>query len=231
MRLTLGQMLARLGTGLLIGTMLALILWQQARVWAPKREDFPLQGISIDSRNGSIEWGTIAAQGADFAYIRATDGVRRDPLFTRHWADARAAGLRYGAALDYDLCRPAADQATRFITTVQRDNAALPPVVRLDFRATCKARPARDAVLTELSTLMGVIEPYVGKPVLLNVSKAFDSAYAIGAGLNRKLWLSGNFLRPDYAGRKWVMWTASDMRHIDGVEGPVQWNVVAHDAE
>jgi len=231
MRLTLGQMLVRLGTGLLIGTVLAILLWQHARAWAPAREDYPLQGISVNSRNGSIEWGTIAAQGADFAYIRATDGVNRDPLFGRHWADARTAGLRSGAALDYDLCRPASDQATRFITTVQRDNAALPPVIRLDFRASCRTRPPRDRVLAELSTLMGVVEPYAGKPVLLKVSKPFDATYDIGAGINRKLWLSGNFLPPDYAGRKWVVWTASDMRHIDGVEGPVEWDVVAHDAE
>ncbi|HKX36439.1 MAG TPA: glycoside hydrolase family 25, partial [Rhizorhapis sp.] len=51
--------------------------------------------------------------------------------------------------------------------------------------------------------------------------------YDIASGINRTLWLDGNFFPPDYATRRWVMWTANDMRHIDGIEGPVRWGVVA----
>jgi lysozyme len=74
---------------------------------------------------------------------------------------------------------------------------------------------------------VNLIESNAGKPTLINVSNDFEEEYDIASGINRTLWLDGNFFPPDYATRKWVMWTANDMRHIDGVEGPVRWGVVA----
>ncbi|MDX3900128.1 MAG: GH25 family lysozyme [Sphingobium sp.] len=206
----------------------ALAVWLYARHWAPDRDAYPVQGISVDAGTGPVDWGTVVAQGADFAYIRAARGAGpRDGGFAESWAGARGAGLRYGAALDFSLCRSASDQATRFMTTVPRDNAALPPVIRLAFDPSCARLPARDHVLSELNTLVNLVESHAGKPALLNVSPDFDARYDIGSGINRTLWLDGNFFPPDYASRPWVMWTASDMRHIDGIDGPVRWNVVA----
>ncbi|UZW56845.1 glycoside hydrolase family 25 [Sphingobium sp. JS3065] len=207
--------------------LLVLGAWLYARDWAPDREEFPTQGVSISSDNGTIEWGTLAAQGTDFAYIRAaSDGRFRDPAFEANWAGARAAGMRYGASLDFSLCAKASDQATGFITMVPRDNAALPPVIRLAFEPGCRARPGQDAVLSELNTLINLIESHSGTPVVLNVSDDFDAQYGIASGINRTLWLDRNFFPPDSEKRKWVMWTASDMRHIDGIDGPVRWDVM-----
>lgn len=224
----MGGLLARIGVGLAVVAALALALWLYARAWAPARDQYPMQGVSINAGNGTVEWGTLAAQGTDFAYIRAVSGAgARDPGFAANWRGARAVGLRYGASVDYSLCRPASDQATLFMTTVPRDNAALPPVIRLAFEPGCTARPDRAPLLSELNTLINLVEGHAGKTVVLNVTEDFDARYAIGAGINRTLWLDGNFFPPDYATRPWVMWTATDMRHIDGVEGPIRWNVVA----
>lgn len=214
--------------GALVISIGAAIIWGLWVRWAPARDQYPMQGISVSSAQGVIDWRSVAAQDVDFAYIRATDGANlRDPKFAENWAGTRGAGLRYGAEIAFDLCRLASDQATLFITTVPRDNAALPPVVRLDFTQRCQVRPGRDTVLSELNTLLNLIEVHGGKPALLRVSKAFEAAYDIGSGINRTLWMEGNFFPPDYASRPWVMWTASDARRIEGIEGPVEWDVVA----
>ncbi|HEX7876044.1 MAG TPA: GH25 family lysozyme [Sphingobium sp.] len=214
--------------GVGVVALLGVAAWTYARSWAPARDVYPVQGVSISGDDGAVDWGTLAANGVDFAYIRAAKGaVGRDPTFARNWSAARSAGLRYGALLDFSLCRRAAEQATRFITTVPRDNAALPPVIRLDFDPACSARPGRDAVLSELNTLVNLVESNAGKPALLNISDDFEAKYDIASGINRTLWLDGNFFPPDYATRAWVMWTANDMRHIDGIDGPVRWGVVA----
>lgn len=224
----MGRLLARAAVALAVIAALATALWLYARAWAPSRSDYPVQGVSVSADTGPVDWGTLSAQGADFAYIRASKGADlRDPAFAANWAGARRAGMRYGAVLDFSLCRLAVDQATRFITTVPRDNAALPPVIRLAFDPSCIARPGRDTVLSELNTLVNLVESHMGKPAVINVTRDFDERYDIGAGINRTLWLDGNFFPPDYASRPWVMWTATDMRHIDGVDGPVRWNVVA----
>src|SRR5690606_13957206 len=145
-------------------------------------------------------------QGVDFAYIRATSGTdRRDPLFAQNWAQAQEAGLRYGAELVFDPCIRASDQATLFITTVPRDNAALPPVIRVQPGQQCRDAPGRDTILSELNTLLNLVEMHGGKPALIRISKAVEAQYDISSGINRTLWLERNFFPPDYASHPWVM--------------------------
>lgn len=221
------------GTLLRVALLVALIAglvaagWVYARQWAPSRDDYPMQGLSVGEAHGAIDWRTVRARHADFAYLTASSGADiRDSRFAVNWADARAAGLRYGAVHNFSLCDRAVDQATLFIATVPRDNAALPPVVRLDFRADCAARPSRDTVLSALNTFLNLIEAHEGKQAVVRVSRAFDDRYDVGKGIYRTLWLEGDFLAPDYASRPWVMWTASTMRQLDGIDAPVEWNVV-----
>lgn len=226
--MTLRRMFIMLLAALLVALAFAWGGWLWWTGWTPDRDKYPVQGISVSAAQGEIDWRSVRAQDVDFAYIRATESSdRRDPQFARNWAEARGAGLRYGAELFFDLCRLASDQATLFITTVPRDNAALPPVVRLDFTDSCANRPDRDTVLSELNTLLNLIEANSSKPALLRVSKAFNAAYDVRSGINRTLWLESNFFLPGYGSHPWVMWTASDSRRINGIEGPVEWDVVA----
>lgn len=227
-RLTFGGLIVRAGLVIAVLAALGIAALVYARGWAPARDQYPVQGVTVSADDGAIDWGTLAAQGADFAYIRAARGAAlRDPAFAANWRGVKTVGIRYGAMLEFDPCRRATEQATRFMTTVPRDNAALPPVIRLAFDSACKDRPGRDQMLSELNTLINLIESHAGKTVLLNVAPDFDAQYDVGSGINRTLWLDGNFFPPDYATRPWVMWTASDMRHIDGIDGPVRWDVVA----
>lgn len=215
--------IAALMLTLLIG---AAVLWWFWCRWEPSREAYPVQGVAVSSTQGEINWAGIRAQGADFAYIHVSTGTKaRDATFPANWAGARAAGLRYGAELIYDPCTLASDQATLFITTVPRDTAALPPAIRLGDVPGCA--PGRDRVLSELNTLVNLVESHAGKPVLLHISPAFERAYRISEGVDRTLWLDGNFLPPEYAARDWVMWTASNGRRFDAIAGPVQWVAVA----
>lgn len=210
----------------LILTAVTAALWWFWQGWEPSREAYPVQGIAVTAAQGEINWAGVRAAGADFAYIHVSTGTSaRDGSFPANWAGARAAGLRYGAELVYDPCAMASDQATLFMTTVPRDSAALPPAIRLGEVPDCA--PGRDHVLSELNTLINLIETHSAKPALLHVSPAFERAYRISEGVNRTLWLDGNFFPPDYAARDWVMWTASDGRRLNAIAGPVQWVAVA----
>jgi len=209
---------------------MAVIFWRFQEGWAPARDAYPVQGISVSRFHSEIFWPGLMKQGVDFVYIRATSGKAiRDSGFAQNWAGARDAGLRYGAELAYDPCALASDQATMFVTTVPRDEAALPPVVRLEIKPQCAdgTRPGRDRILSELNTLINLIESHSGKAALIRVSKDFDAAYGVSSGINRTLWLERNFFVPEYAAHPWVMWTANDARRIKGIKGAVEWNVVA----
>jgi len=218
----------RLLLGLLIVSALlwAAFHWLTTR-WTPSRARYPVQGITVDAESGEINWRMAKAAGADFVYLLASSGSEgRDPAFGAYLAGARRAGLRYGAIHRFNLCRLASDQATRFIATVPRDAAMLPPVVQLDYWPRCKARPNRDTLLAELNIFLNQIETHAGKPAIIRVSHAFEADYDVASGINRTLWLEGDFFPPGYATRPWVMWTASTWRRVDGIEGPIEWDVV-----
>ena len=219
--------LIHLALWIAIAAAAAFALVRFAQAWTPSRDHYPVQGLSVSSTNGSIAWKTVKAHGADFAYLRASSGAtRRDPAFAANLEGAHAAGLRYGPAHEFSLCSLASDQATLFISTVPRESAMLPAVVRLHFTPRCPRRPTRAAVLSELNTFLNLIEAHMGKPALIRVSPDFEQIYNISGGINRTLWLEGNVFSPNYAGRPWVMWTASDFHRIDGIGQAVEWDVV-----
>ncbi|MDQ4419679.1 glycoside hydrolase family 25 protein [Sphingobium sp. DEHP117] len=202
--------------------------WRTAQSWAPPRTEFPMQGVALSAAQGAVEWGSLIVHNPDFVYIRAVNGRQgRDARFAANLAGAQRAGIRYGAEILFDPCGRASEQATAFLTTVPRDAAALPPAIRLDGAPTCAPAPAADKVVSELNTLINLVEAHMGKPAVLHVSAQAEVLYAISTRLNRTLWLDRAFLKPNYASHGWVMWTANNARRVEGVDVPVEWVVVA----
>ena len=218
--LGIGIVLLVIGAGVLAA-------WYFAVRWAPPRAQYPVQGVYLDSHEERATWPTMRATGVDFAYLLATTGAdHRDPDFQRRLAAAKAADVRVGAVHRFDLCRLAGDQAGNFITNVPRDAAMLPPVIEMRFLDSCKDRPGRAVVLSELSALIAQIEGHAGKPAIVKLGKDFEALYDISSAVNRTVWLDRNFFPPDYAARPFVMWTANDKRRVDGLDGPGLWVVV-----
>ena len=217
----------QVGLIVIVLLIIALVLRNIAVGWAPPRDQYPVQGISVDESHGKIVWHVAGATGVDFAYLTATDGAeKRDDSFADNIKGARDAGVRYGALHEYSLCRLASDQATMFVTTVPRNENMLPPAVRLAYHEKCGERPGRALVLSELNTFLNQIEAHTGKAAVIAVSPSLEADYNLASGINRTFWLEDNFFPPDYATKPWVMWRASDIRRISGVDGPVNWNVV-----
>lgn len=207
---------------------LAVAGWWGARRWEPDRARFPVQGLWLDARDGAADWPLIKAHGADFVYLTASEGPgRRDETFTAGLEAARKAGLQVGAVHVYDLCAPADAQAGSFVTVVPRDDGLLPPAVALDLDSrSCPQPPGEAAMQSELTTFLNQIETHTEHPAILMISRAFEARYHLAARVDRNLWVAGDFLEPTYAGRPWVMWTATSRLRLAGVAGPVRWVAV-----
>lgn len=202
--------------------------WVGAGRWAPSSATYRLQGIDLGERPGRLEWGSVRAAGADFAYLTATAGTaRRDPDFEANWQALPEAGLRRGAVHLYSLCEDGAAQADAFNATVPRTADALPPALDIAIRDGCEPPAPGPAVGQGIRRFAARVEAHLGKPVVLRLSRGVEKRYALSTVLVRPLWLEGSFLRPGYASRPWRLWRANSWRRIDGVEGPVNWNVVA----
>ena len=137
--------------------------------------------------------------------------------------------LLSGMAADERLFGPqlAADQANAFNAFVPRTDDALPAAVDVGYRDDCTARPDRAVLVGELKTFVHMVEMHTRKPVLLRLSKAVERDYQLSAAIDRPVWAIANLFPPAYAARPWRMWRASDIRRIDGIDGPVNWDVVA----
>ena len=197
-------------------------------VWHPSAKRYPLQGVDLPERPPAIEWGSVRAAGADFAYLVATAGARgRDPAFEANWQALPDAGLRRGAVHLYSLCESGGAQADAFNAVVPRTFDALPPAVDVDLRGDCDAPAVGNAVIDQLRTFVARVEAHAGKPVVLRLSRAAERRYRLSAAIDRPLWLTGAFLQPGYAARQWRMWRATRWRRIEGMAGDVNWDVVA----
>lgn len=206
----------------------AIAGWGSATRWAPSTGRYPLQGIDLGENPSLVEWPTVRAAGADFAYIVATAGAdRRDPGFEANWTALPEAGMRRGAVHLYSLCQRGSDQANAFNLVVPAAGDALPAAVDLTFREDCAARPDRAALVGEIEQFARMVETHTGKSVLLRVGRALERRYHLTQAIDRPVWAIGEAFPPGYAARPWRLWRASDIRRIGGIEGPVNWDVVA----
>lgn len=219
----------RLAAFVLLAAIVAAVAgWWHLRQWTPSREAWPVQGVEVGAAEGAVDWTALKAIGADFAYLDASaSAFARDPAFVRNLEEARAARLKVGAVHLYDPCQPAERQAANFVTVIPRDNALLPPAVDLDRLADdCPVKVSEAAVESELMTFLNQIETHTGKPAILKLSRRFEQQYRIAARIDRNVWLTGERIQPDYAGRPWTMWTANSHLVTEASEQALRWVVV-----
>jgi len=89
-----------LKTGIIAATLATALVCQSAKA-------NNLFGIDVSSYQGSPNWGTVHSQGAQFAFVKATEGnYYEDPDFKSDMVNGKAAGLQMGA---YHYCRPDLD--------------------------------------------------------------------------------------------------------------------------
>lgn len=202
--------------------------WWYLHHWMPDRNDFPVQGVEVGSEDGEVNWKSIAAIGADFAYIDASaSAFARDPLFSANLDAARSAKIQVGAVHRYDPCQPAEKQAANFVTVVPRETDLLPPAVELDMLADdCPVKVSEAKVESELMVFLNQVETHTGKPVILKVTAEFEDRYRIAGKLDRNLWLVRGRFQPDYAGRPWTLWTANASLMNEIAQGGLRWVVV-----
>jgi len=95
-------------------------------------------GLDVSHYQGTVDWPSVAAQGAKFAYMKASEGTSFvDPEFSVNYAGSAAVGLARGA---YHFALPdessGADQAMFFLNNGGgwvSDGHTLPPVLDIEY--------------------------------------------------------------------------------------------------
>ena len=95
-------------------------------------------GIDVSHYQGAVDWTAVAAAGASFGYLKATEGTGFvDPMFAANYTGSAGAGLVRGA---YHFALPdrssGAAQATYFLAHGggwTADGDTLPPVIDIEY--------------------------------------------------------------------------------------------------
>ena len=189
-----------------------------------------VHGVDVSRWQGNINWDKLRGQGANFAYIKATDGGDHlDPMFMKNWRNADAAGLKRGAYHFFYWCRTAGEQADWFIRNVPKMDGALPPVIDVEWNgeSSCKRRPSREKVLEKMQVFMDRLERHYGQRPIIYTAPDFYRDNLQGAFLDYPFWLRAVARHPSkvYPGRKWLFWQYSGSGLSHGVSGRIDLNV------
>ena len=217
--------------------------YQMARIHGPKFRDaepvsfgsvspkkYAIHGVDVSRWQGNINWPKLRAQGANFAYIKATDGGDHiDPMFKTNWNGANEAGLKRGAYHFFYWCRTGAEQAEWFIRNVPKSANALPPVIDVEYNhgSRCKKRPSRELVLKKMKTFMDRLEAHYGQRPIIYTAPDFYEDNLQGEFGSHPFWLRSTAAHPRkvYPDRKWVFWQYSGTGLSPGVKGEIDLNV------
>lgn len=222
------------GATVLVLLLLAVLLrfvWLPS--WRPDLRPGERYAIDVSAHQGAVDWARVRRDGIDLAYVKATEGRDFvDARFRSNVTSARRAGIRTGVYHFFTLCTPGAEQAAHFRRTAL-DAGPLPPAVDLELAGNCAARPAGDDVARELAAFVSEVERWAGRPVVLYVGTDWRSRYGLPA-LPGPLWVRHLLFRPSLdagqddlrLGGDWSIWQGSAFARMDGIDGPVDLNVM-----
>lgn len=197
------------------------------RQTSPKR--LAVHGVDVSRWQGDIDWARLRGQGANFAYIKATDGGDHlDPMFMTNWVNAHQAGLKRGAYHFFYWCRTAGEQADWFIRNVPKIEGALPPVIDVEYNheSSCRMKLSRAKILEKMQVFMDRLEAHYGQRPIIYTAPDFYADNLRGEFPNHPFWLRAVAQHPSkvYPGRKWLFWQYSGSGLSHGVEGRVDLN-------
>ncbi|MVA97535.1 muramidase [Nitratireductor sp. CAU 1489] len=192
--------------------------------------DHAVHGVDVSRWQGDINWAKLRGQGANFAWIKATDGGDHlDPMFKKNWRAAKAAGIPRGGYHFFYWCRSASSQADWFIRNVPKEKGALPPVLDVEWNhlSACKKRPSRETVLEKMQVFLDRLEKHYGQRPVIYTAPDFYADNLKGAFPNHPFWLRSVAAHPSkvYPGRKWLFWQYSGSGLSHGVDGRIDLNV------
>lgn len=211
---------------LLVGALLLLgfffLRWRGLILYSHESnpDQWEVFGVDVSSYQGTVNWHTLASQGVDFAFIKATEGsLLQDKQFAANWNGALEAGVRPGAYhfLSYDS--PGQTQADNFISMVPDTQGALPPVVDIEFYGEYLEQPPEKAqVQAILDPLLERLEEHYGvKPILYVTYRSYYSYLTDSKYADYPVWCSSPTVFPLVP--RWDFWQYSHSAQLEGYHG------------
>jgi lysozyme len=103
----------------------------------------------------------------------------------------------------------------------------LPPVIDLEFTGNCKEKPNVENVQNEIKVFIDRIDSYYGRRSIIYLTDEFIDKYMDNKLLNHPIWIRNIFFHPNtFDSLDWVIWQYKSRGRIDGINGPVDLNLL-----
>lgn len=188
----------------------------------PSTTEYPVKGVDVSSYQGKIDWNKLSSQNLSFAFIKATEGSSFvDPCFAYNYEQAQKTQLRIGAYHFFSYDSSGATQANHFISTVDKINDMLPPVIDLEFYGDKEKNPPEaEQVREQLDVMLTKLEGYYGqRPIIYATEKSY-SLYLSGAYDEYDIWIRNVVTGPSLSDqREWTFWQYTNRARLEGYRG------------
>lgn len=188
----------------------------------PNPDKYPVRGVDVSSYQGNIDWEILSSQDISFAFIKATEGSSFvDPHFEYNYTEAQKSDLRIGAYHFFSFDSEGETQADHFITTVDKVENMLPPVVDFEFYGDKERNPPEaQSTRDQLDMLLSKLEEYYGiKPIIYATEKSY-SMYLSEYYQAYDIWIRNVISSPNISdNREWTFWQYTNREKLEGYDG------------
>lgn len=178
-------------------------------------------GIDVSHFQGTVNWAEVAASGACFAFVKATEGITYvDPQFSVNWPAMKEAGLLRGAYHFYEPADDPASQAQHFLSTVTLETGDLPPVLDVETNGGVSSSQLWSGV----STWLQYVQTATGRQPIVYTAPGFWDANSPSLALTSyPLWLADYASQPTLPNgwSAWQFWQHSQTGTVPGVSTSV----------
>lgn len=186
--------------------------------------------IDVSKWQGAINWPRVRAAGVTCAVIRVATADRIDPMFSRNWSEAKAAGIpRLGVYQYYVTEVPPLFQALALQALTGGDFGTEPPTVDCERRADERLSPwtvaQRTAYTINLRKYLVALTDF--RPRIYTSRPEWHAITTLPDWIeNYDLWLAaypGPPALPNGASR-YTVHQYTDKGRVDGISGDVDLN-------
>lgn len=184
-------------------------------------EKYPVRGIDVSAHNGKIDMAKVAADGYDFVFIKATEGVDfHDKNFRTNYDNAKKAGLKTGVYHFFRFDRDGVEQANNLMRTVGKRKPELGLVIDIEKNGNPPSIPI-ETINRRLAEMVDYLN-LLGHRVTFYTNRDGYYDYLAESFPGCNLWICGFSETPINA--EWSFWQYNHRGKVDGIKGDVDLN-------
>ncbi len=192
-------------------------LTADAALFSQQPPEQPL-GIDVSHHSGAVDWKAVHADGYDFVYLKATEGVdAADPTFRQRWAALGQLDLARGAYHFYVTEDDPKQQAEFFLSQVNHQAGDLIPVVDIEMIG----HGTTGDLVKKLHIFLDLVEQQIGVKPILYTSPAFWDQHLDDSFSGYPLWVAEYQVDSPKLPQGWstyLMWQFAGDAEVAGVE-------------